>query len=149
MKKFPYGYPEYDDLTPSYDIPTFVRTCATRYGDTTAVSYRKVPTDKDTVCVSYRTFGEDIAALARALDRRNLRGARIAVVGAASYDWVCLFFAIQSIGAVMVPLDREWGAEELNGAVKKAECTCVFLDSELEEKLAVIEAGRFFMKREG
>ena len=149
MKKFPYGYPEYDDLTPSYDIPTFVRTCATRYGDMTAVSYRKVPTDKDTVCVSYRTFGEDIAALARALDRRNLRGARIAVVGAASYDWVCLFFAIQSIGAVMVPLDREWGAEELNGAVKTAECTCVFLDSELEEKLAVIEAGRFFMKREG
>ncbi len=149
MQKFPYGYPEYDDLTPSYDIPTFVRTFSTRYETATAVSYRKTPSDKDAVCVSYRTFGEDIAALARALFQKGMKGAHIAVVGTASYDWVCLFFAIQSIGAVMVPLDREWGAEELNGAITAAECTYAFLDPELEEKLGGIDAKKFFMKREG
>mgnify|MGYP004532782493 FL=1 len=149
MQKFPYGYPEYDDLTPSYDIPTFVRTFSTRYETATAVSYRKTPSYKDAVCVSYRTFGEDIAALARALFQKGMKGAHIAVVGTASYDWVCLFFAIQSIGAVMVPLDREWGAEELNGAITAAECTYAFLDPELEEKLGGIDAKKFFMKREG
>lgn len=149
MQKFPYGYPEYDDLTPSYDIPTFVRTFSTRYETATAVSYRKTPTDKDAVCVSYRTFGEDIAALARALCKKGMKGAHIAVIGTASYDWVCLFFAIQSIGAVMVPLDREWGAEELNGAITAAACTYAFLDPELEEKLGGIDVQKLFMKKEG
>ena len=147
--KYPYGYPEYDDLTPAYDIPTYVRDFVTRYGETTAVSYRKAPGDKDAVCVSYRAFGEDIAALARTLFRRGLHGAHIAVVGAASYDWVRLFFAVQSIGAVLIPLDREWGAEELSAAVRTAECSVLFLDPDEEEKLAGVEGEKFFMKRDG
>lgn len=147
--KYPYGYPEYNDLTAYYDMPTFVRAYAETYGEAYAVSYRNVPTDRDAVRVSYRTFGEDIAALARALYARGLHGAHCAVIGTASYEWEALFFAVQSIGAVLVPLDREWGAEELTSAMETAECTVVFCDPDVKEKLRDTRTEKFIMKTTG
>ena len=147
--KYPYGYPEYNDLTAYYDMPTFVRAYAEKYGEATAVSYRNVPTDRDAVRVSYRTFGEDIAALARALYARGLHGAHCAVIGTASYEWETLFFAVQSIGAVLVPLDREWGAEELTSAMETAECTVVFCDPDVKAKLRDTRTEKFVMKTTG
>lgn len=149
VKKYPYGYLMCADMPDVYDVPTFIRTFVGRYEEATAVSYRKNPTDHDAVSVSYRAFGEDIAALARALYARGMHGAHCAVVGGASYEWEALFFAIQSIGAVMVPLDREWGAEEVNAAIATAECTYLFYDGELEEKFRDTPCEKFRMKCDG
>lgn len=145
----PYGYPLYTDFQFAGDMPTFITQVAAQFGDATAVSYREKPSDPEAVKISYRRFGEDIAALSRVMEAHGMRGAHCAVIGVASYDWVCLFYALQSIGAVMVPLDREWGAEELCASLATAECTYAFVDADQAEKLAGLSLTVYRMRETG
>lgn len=145
----PYGYPLYTDFQFAGDMPTFITQVAAQFGEATAVSYRNKPADPEAVKISYRQMGEDVAALTRAMAARGMQGAHCAVVGVASYDWICLFYALQSIGAVMVPLDREWGAEELCASLRTAECAYAFVDADQTEKLSGEELTVFRMRETG
>ena len=103
-----------------------------------AFRYRKKPHDKEAVCVTYEQFTADVRALATEMVAEGYCGKHCAVIGKHSYGWIRIYFALLSIGAVIVPLDRDWAKEDLADTVSKAEAFCILADKDIAEKTAYI-----------
>ena len=111
---------------------------AETYGDDTVYSFRPTPRAE----VEKKTFVEfrnDVRALASELLSMGCAGRHCVVIGKLSYDWATLYYATLSIGGVLIPLDRDWQAEDLAATVERAEADFLFCDADLKEKAAVIE----------
>jgi len=111
------------------------------YADRTAYSFRVNPHDKDVKKVSFKEFRDDVRALATELYSMGCAGKHCILIGKSSYEWVTLYYATLSIGAILVPLDREWGAEELLETAKRADISYLFCDSDIKDKAEFIAAG--------
>lgn len=143
-----YDYPLYRDFPQCGDLQSLIRVFQVRYGDIPALSYRNKPSDTEPVNVSYRAFAADVLALANACHKHGMTGAHCAVIGGASYDWICLYYALQCVGAVMVPLDREWQEADLASTTAFAECSVVFYDANLKDKMgSVVPDGKKYVMR--
>ena len=129
---------------PEYEtVRALIESVGNEYSDRTAYSYRINPRDKDVVKVSFAEMRRDVRSLASALLQRGCAGKHCVLIGKFSYEWAVMYFATLSIGAVLVPLDRDWHAEDLADTVKKANADYLFCDEDQAEKEAVIrrEAG--------
>ncbi|TAK42013.1 MAG: long-chain fatty acid--CoA ligase [Betaproteobacteria bacterium] len=63
--------------------------------------------------LSYAQFAQNVAASARGLAARGIaRGDRVGVMATNSARYVVLFFALARLGAIMVPVNPEFGARE-------------------------------------
>ena len=65
----------------------------------------------------------------------NLRDKHIALIGDATYDWVCSYFALMAIGAVVVPLDRDLPVEEISDILIRAKCEGMIYHPAIENKI--------------
>lgn len=126
MKKYPL-YP-----TPDYvNIRELVEDVTTRYYNKTAYSYRVKATDAESVKISFSRLAEDVKALATAALKLGVKDGNAALIGKLSYGWVCTYLALLSVGVVVVPLDADWGADELAATVTTAECTTLFCGNDI------------------
>ena len=116
------------------NVREMLEDCATRYPDRIAFSYRARPQDNAPIRVPFPTFRDHIRALGTELLTRGMKGRKVALIGKLSYPWVCTFFSLLSIGAVVVPLDRDWSAEELAKTASYADCEFLFCDPALAQK---------------
>ncbi len=123
------------------NIRELVEWAAQTYGDRYAYSFRSNPHCQEVTKISFRQFRDDVRALASAMLAMGCAGKHCALIGKLSYDWILTYFASLSIGAVLVPLDKDWSGEELTEAVKKADATFLFCDEELLEKANLIAEG--------
>ncbi len=108
------------------------------YTSKPSFTYRINPRDKEPVKKSYTELREDVRGLATELLARGFGGKHIAVIGKHSYPWVLCYFAVMSIGSVLVPLDRDWTAEDLAATAEKAEVSLVLMDSDIMAKAEAI-----------
>ena len=108
------------------------------YKDRIAYSFRKNPHDKEIVKVGFSEMRDDVRALSSELLSRGLAGKHCAIIGKCSYSFIKTYFSLLSIGAVIVPLDRDWLADDLAETVTKADAEHLFIDSDLTEKAEVI-----------
>ena len=122
------------------DMRDLVERAAEMYAERTAYSFRLNPHDKETVKVSFPALRDDIRALSSELLSRGVAGKHCAVIGKCSYSWVRMYFALLSIGAVIVPLDRDWLAADLAETVAKADAEFLFIDGDLKDKADAITA---------
>ncbi len=99
-----------------------------------AFRYRVNPHDKEAVCVKYEELRDDVRALGTEFISRAYAGKKIALIGKSSYQWILCYYATMAIGSVLVPLDRDWGAEELCETVKTAEADLIICDKDIEAK---------------
>ena len=109
------------------------------YKDRTAFSFRKAPRAEISK-VSYPEFRDDVRALATELYSMGCANKHCILIGKNSYEWIICYYATLSIGAVLVPLDRDWGKEELLETAKRADVSYLFVDSDIAEKGEFIEA---------
>jgi long-chain acyl-CoA synthetase len=56
-------------------------------------------------------------------------GDRVAILSANNVEWVVMFWAVAAIGAVVVPLNAWWKAEELRFALEDSGSTVLFTDA--------------------
>ena len=110
------------------------------YNGRVAYRYRNNPHDKEPVCVNYETLRDHIRALATEMIDRGLAGKKIAVIGKHTYNWIQCYYATLCIGSVLVPLDRDWSAEDLCETVKTGECDYLFCDKDIAQKGQFITA---------
>ena len=122
------------------NVREVIERTAEIYSDRYAYSYREKPHDKEAVKVSFPKLRDDVRALASELIARGAAGKRCVVVGKLSYSWVTMYFAVLSIGAVLVPLDRDWLAHDLADTAKRADADFLFIDGDLKEKAEAITA---------
>jgi len=127
-------YPLYE-TTVFEDFRIMTENVAEKYPDRIAFSYKINPSDKETVHKTYAETRERIRDMGTGLVAAGCREAHVAIIGESSYDWVCSYFALMSIGAVTVPLDKELPAEELTDICKVAECSVVLYSAAIEKKM--------------
>ena len=129
-------------VTEYRDVREMVETLGVLHGDAPAFSYRVKPSDEEAVRISFRTLSSEVKYMSRRLVELGCAGKHCALIGKLSYAWVRLYLSLLSIGAVVVPLDREWSADELATTVAFADCELLFCDADLEQKQRVILEGK-------
>ena len=108
------------------------------YGDRVAFRYKVNPHDKECETKSYIQLRDDVRALATELLARGYKGKHIVVLGKQTYSWILTYFATLAMGAVLVPLDKDWGALELSDTVKTADTSVIFCDKDQNKKIPEI-----------
>ena len=122
------------------DVRELVEAVGLLYGDAVAYSYRINPKDEHSVKISFRTLSQQVRQLSQAFAAKGYAAKHCAIIGKLSYAWIKTYLALLSVGAVVVPLDREWSAEELATTVAFADCEFLLCDGDLKEKAATILA---------
>ena len=120
------------------NVRALVEWGAEYYGNDTIYSFRPNPR-ADIVKKSFIEFRDDVRALASELLAMGCAGRHCAIIGKLSYEWAATYYAMLSIGGVLIPLDRDWQAEDLAATVERTEAKFLFCDADLKEKAVVIE----------
>ena len=111
------------------------------YADRVAYDFRIKASDKVIQKKTYPELRDDVRALASEFIARGMAGKHIALVGKLSYHWVITYYAALATGSVLIPLDKEWLAQDLADTGKKAEVDYVICDGDVIEKgRAIAEA---------
>ena len=111
------------------------------YSGKTAYSYRIKPNDKEIQKKTYDQLRDDVRALATEFIARGVPGKHLALVGKLSYHWILVYYATLACGGVLVPLDKDWLAQDLADTGAKAEVSFVICDGDIIEKgRAIAEA---------
>ena len=108
------------------------------YGNDTVYSFRPTPRS-EIEKKSFIEFRDDVRALASEFLAMGCAGRHCAIIGKLSYEWALTYYAMLSIGGVLIPLDRDWQAEDLATTIERADAEFLFCDADLKEKAAVIE----------
>ncbi len=103
------------------------------YADKYAYSFRRTAKSEITK-IKFTNLRDDVRSLACELSDMGCAGKHCVVIGKLSYDWVLTYFAVLSIGGVLVPLDPEWQKEDLADTVSKANASFLFCDEDIKEK---------------
>ena len=120
------------------NVRNLLEWAAEEYGNDTVYSFRPTPR-AEIVKKSFVEFRDDVRALASELLAMGCAGRHCVIIGKLSYEWAAMYYATLSIGGVLIPLDRDWQAEDLAATVDRAEAKFLFCDADLKEKAAVIE----------
>ena len=120
------------------DMRHLVEDSGERYSDRIAYSFRKKASDKEKVEITFEKVRDDVRALTTEFLSRGYQGKHVAVIGKNSYEWYLCYLSLLSADAVIVPLDRDWLANDLAETVLKAECEVLFCDPDIADKTAVI-----------
>ena len=104
------------------------------YKGKVAYSYRIKPSDKEIHKKTYDELRDDVRALASEFISMGIPGKHIALVGKLSYHWILVYYASLAVGAVLVPLDKEWLAKDLAETGARADVSFVFCDGDIVEK---------------
>lgn len=122
----------YRDIRPIIDLKQMLESSVELYGDNIAFHV------KDKVGGPYRgiTYNEtkhDVDALGTALCSMGLKGKSISIIGDNRYEWAISYLAAVCGTGVVVPLDKELGASELEQLVKEADVECIIYTQKYEK----------------
>jgi len=120
------------------NVRHLVEWAADTYGESTAFSYKVQQTKPDVTKVSYVQFRDDVRGLASELLSRGYADKQCVIVAKLSYEYIVTYYATLSIGATLVPLDREWTEKDLADTALRADATFLIADSDIKEKAAYI-----------
>ena len=115
-------------------VKEMIEDVGEKFKNDIAFRYRNNPHDKEPQTVSYEQLRSSVRAIATEMLARGYKGKHIVVIGKHSYSWILTYFATLSIGAVLVPLDRDWSADDLLDTVKNADTAYLLCDSDISEK---------------
>ena len=117
-----------------FTIREMVEDIGSRFEGKIAYRYRNNPHDKEAVCVKYEEMRDNVRAFATEIIARGLKGKKIALIGKHTYGWIQTYYSVLATGSVLVPLDRDWSAEDLAVTVKSGECDFLICDSDIKAK---------------
>ena len=124
------------------DMRSLVEEAAQNFPDSTAMSFKDKPSDKEVKKVTFMQWKDDVRNLGTSLIANGLREENIAIVGENSYGWCCSFFAVMAIGSVTVPVDKELPIEDIDGIISTTGCKAVIFGKTAESKIkAILENG--------
>lgn len=115
-------YPYYE-MPEIRDFRHFVDFMRDSYKDKTAFAYE---VRKKEVEVSYQKFTDDIDGLAAYFISEGLKNERIALYGENSYEWIVIYYAAIVSGNVIVPIDKELKAAEVQTLVNDCKANTLF-----------------------
>ena len=103
-----------------------LETSCELFGDNVAF-WQKFSKGEDYTPITYKETLADVNALGTALLSRGLKGKKIGVIGENSYFWAVSYLAVACGVGVVVPLDKELSAAELEQLTEQSGVSCVLL----------------------
>jgi long-chain acyl-CoA synthetase len=138
-------YPLYE-TTVFEDFRIMTENVAKKYPDRIAFSYKINPHDKETINVTYAEVRDYIRNMGTELISLGCRDKHVALIGESSYEWICSYFSLMSIGAVVVPVDKDLPVDEIASIVNFAECEFVFYSTAIESKILELKNKAIYLK---
>ena len=132
------NYPLYE-TTMFKDIREMTENVADRYPDRNAISYKKKPTSPDVLHYTYEEGRSYVRELATEFISMGMRDTNVAIIGEASPEWVFSYFALMSIGAVTVPIDKDLPVDDMASILNTAACPFVVFSSLIAEKIKSVK----------
>ena len=133
------NYPLYE-TTKFSTVREMVENAAKRFGDKNAIVYKKNPNGKEISSFSFNETRERVRAIATEFIAMGMQNKTVALIGEASPEWIFSYFALMSMGAVCVPIDKELPCEDAASIINTAECEFLVFSSIIEEKALEIKA---------
>jgi len=127
-------YPLYE-TTVFEDFRIMTENVAKKYPDRVAISFKRNPKDTETVKVTYAQARDYIRNMGTELISLGLSDRHVALIGESSYEWVCTYFSLMSIGSVVVPIDKDLPSEEIAGILNYADCEFICYSPLIEGKI--------------
>ena len=131
------NYPLYE-TTVFEDFRIMTENVAKKYPDRVAISYKENPRDSETIKVTYSQARDYIRDIGTGMISLGARDKHVAIIGESSYDWICSYFSLMSIGSVTVPIDRDLPADDILNILIAGECGFVFYSPAVETKIDLI-----------
>ncbi len=114
------------------DFKDMINGTASQWGDNTLFKYNR---DGKKYEVTYKAFKKDVEAVGTYLMYHGYKGKKIAIVGENSYEWIVTYFAVANSGNVVLPIDKELTAGEINVLLNRSE-TNLLIHSKAKQKIA-------------
>ena len=96
------------------------------YRNKTAFEYKKDPSSKDYIRVSYYQFAQDIESLGTALLKMGAK--RVALISNNRYEWCVSYLAITTAGLIVVPLDKSLPDNEIKSLLKRSSADTIIYE---------------------
>lgn len=127
-------YPLYE-TTVFEDFRIMTENVANRCPDKMAFAYKAKPTDKDLIKVTYDEARTYIRSIGTGFISLGLSDKHVALIGESSVDWICSYFALMSIGSVVVPVDKDLPAADMADILRAAECEYLIFSSSAQARI--------------
>ena len=128
------NYPLYE-TTHFKDLREMTENVADKYPDKVAFRYKKHPRDKETSTYTYEESRVYVRSIATEFISLGLTEQKVALIGEAAPEWAFSYFALMSVGAIVVPIDKELPAEDTASIMNTAECSAIVFSTVTEEKV--------------
>lgn len=128
------NYPLYE-TTVFEDFRIMTENVAKKFPDRVAISYKNNPKDSETIKVTYLEARDYIRDMGTELISMGCRDKHVALIGESSYNWICSYFSLMSIGAVVVPIDKDLPVDDIVGILDSGECEFVIYSQAIEAKI--------------
>lgn len=112
------------------DLKDMLDTSAQLFSEENAYMVKDVP-GGEYRGITYAEFKSDVDSLGTKLIDMGLKDKKIALIGENSYKWVVSYMATVNGTGVIVPLDRELPAKELNHLIQRAGVSAVIHSKKL------------------
>jgi len=132
------NYPLYE-TTMFENLRVMTENVAERFPDRNAITYKVKPTSKEMLHYTYSEGRDYIRSIATEFISMGMRDCNVAIIGEASPEWVFSYFALMSIGAVTVPIDKELPLDDMASILNTAACPFVVYSSVVCEKIGQIK----------
>ena len=132
------NYPLYE-TTMFEDLRIMVENVAKRFPDKYALTYKKKATSKEALHYTYAEGRDFVRSIGTEFISMGMRDTNVAIIGEASPEWVFSYFALMSIGAVTVPIDKELPVEDMASILNTAGCPFVVYSTVIKDKIAQVK----------
>ena len=133
------NYPLYE-TTHFKDLREMTENVANRFPDKVAFRFKKSPRDKETSTYTYEQSRVFVRSIATEFLSMGLSGEKVALIGEAAPEWAFSYFALMSVGAIVVPIDKELPVEDMASIMNTAECSAIVFSTVTESKIGEAKA---------
>lgn len=121
-------------------LKEMIDNSAATYGDRPAFFVKHKGKDQYEP-VTYRQYKNDVCALGTALLSLGLLGKRIAIISENRYEWVVAYLAAVNGIGVVVPLDKELPANEIENLVNRSKANAIVYSGNCRAHVANLAGG--------
>lgn len=118
--------------SPLCDIKQMFEKSKEKYGESTAF-WVDNDEEKPYSAVTYKEAYDDVRGLGTSLVDRGMKGKKIAIIGASSYQWALSYLAVICGTGVAVLLDKKYCISELKQFLTATGCSGAIFSDELQD----------------
>ena len=98
------------------------------------VGFKYVGNNKEVVELTFSQYSENIENMICALRENGYQNKRVAVIGETCPEWLETFFAVVSVGGVIIPLDKELLYDQIKGFLEIAKADAIVMSPKYSQK---------------